>query len=109
MKAGNGARDRRDESAGVEANEAPHADADRGGSGDDGAGGESKLSKADRKWMTAWRKKICPESRSAMDTQTQQVILDYAVASGAVDHVVGSYIFDNGYVVIYRYVVMTDI
>ena len=27
----------------------------------------------------------CPESRSAIDTQTQQVILDYAVASGAVD------------------------
>ena len=51
-----------------------------------------KLSKADRKWMTAWRKKICPESRSAMDTQTQQVILDYAVASGAIDHAM--YMFD---------------
>ena len=52
----------------------------------------SKLSKADRKWMTAWRKKICPESRSAIDTQTQQVILDYAVASGAIDHAM--YMFD---------------
>ena len=45
----------------------------------------NKLSKADQKWMTEWRKKICPESQSAMDKQTQQVILDYTVASGAVD------------------------